>query len=207
MLLPQPTAVPQAVICGARDPGLFLGQDPGTSPIFPTQRPQRISGDARSPGDVQGCWALCGEQDGTAPAPHGHGDQCHCPGAGRRRGRSRARRRPRRWQRSWRAGDGNPPSGPHYHLYLVKKLPSWMRLILIAPYRTGPLQTGQTGRRSPPSPHICTGSPGPGGRGHPSAPNPSARASFKRGFAAYSLRGLSDHYRGQHLIWASLVKK
>lgn len=62
------------------------------------------------------------------------------------RGNRYVRRRIRRWQLSWRDGDHNPPHGSHYHLYLVKKLSSWMCLILITPYRTGPLQTGQTDR-------------------------------------------------------------
>lgn len=52
-----------------------------------------------------------------------------------------------RWQLSWSDGDHNPPHGFHYHLYLVKKLSSWMCLILITPYHTGPLQTGQTDRQ------------------------------------------------------------
>lgn len=102
----------------------------------------------------------------------------------------------RRWQLSWRDRDHNPPHGSHYHLYLVKKLSSWMCLILITPYRTGPLQTGQTDRRGLLLPCISAqAAPGWGGRGHLFAPNPSARPSFKRGFAVYSLSGLRDHCR------------
>lgn len=70
---------------------------------------------------------------------------------------------------------------------------------------------GQTDRQGLLLPRISAqAAPGWGGggrRGHPFAPNPFARPSFKRGFAVYSLRRLRDHYRGQHLIWESLVKK
>ena len=150
------------------------------------------------------------------PALPGAVGQCCGPGTQHGRGSVRlgrsgsrhARRRTRRWQLSRRDGARNPPHGSHYHLYLVKKLSSWMCLILITPYRTGPLQTGQTDRRGLLLPRISAqAAPGRGGRGHPFAPNPSARPSFKRGFAVYSLRRLRGHYRGQHLIQESLVKK
>lgn len=58
----------------------------------------------------------------------------------------------------------NPPHGSHYHPYLVKKLSSWMCLILITPYRPGPLQTGQTDRRGLSCPEYLRRQP-PGGAG------------------------------------------